>query len=280
MVPCKCYLIKWLLTCVLFLLQEALVLTSCGIWHIWECCLHRGKCLSCCVSFQWLRSSPCSSYELDLSTSFLVTCYCHGTKPTVLLTYFEEKVAQLGGSLKALNFFPQLLMERKVMFWFLSLSCSVTDFCKHQTLVCVCVCVCESLSYVWLFVTPWTQAARLLYPWNFPGKNVAVRCHFLIQGIFPTSGSNLGLLHCRQILYHLGHQGVLNLSVGDMQQVKESVPCFGSHFWEHEDESELQGRVTATSQVKANLISSPLDVQTLDNSMIWKLKGCDLHMER
>ena len=146
MVPCKCYLIKWLLTCVLFLLQEALVLTSCGIWHIWECCLHRGKCLSCCVSFQWLRSSPCSSYELDLSTSFLVTCYCHGTKPTVLLTYFEEKVAQLGGSLKALNFFPQLLMERKVMFWFLSLSCSVTDFCKHQTLVCVCVCVCVSHS--------------------------------------------------------------------------------------------------------------------------------------
>ena len=55
------------------------------------------------------------------------------------VTYFEEKVAQLGGSLKALNFFPQLLMERKVMFWFLSLSCSVTDFCKHQTLVCVCV---------------------------------------------------------------------------------------------------------------------------------------------
>ena len=145
MVPCKCYLIKWLLTRVLFLLQEALVLTSCDIWHIWECCLHRGECLSCCVSFQWLRSSPCSSYELDLSTSFLVTCYCHGTKPTVLLTCFEEKVAQLGGSLKALNFFPQLLMERKVMFWFLSLLCSVMDFCKHQTLVCVCVCVWHRL---------------------------------------------------------------------------------------------------------------------------------------
>ena len=32
-------------------------------------------------------------------------------------------------------------------------------------------------------------------------------CHFLLQGIFPTQGSNLGLLPCRQILYHLSHQG-------------------------------------------------------------------------
>ena len=32
-------------------------------------------------------------------------------------------------------------------------------------------------------------------------------CHFLLQGIFPTQGSNLGLLRCRQIVYHLSHQG-------------------------------------------------------------------------
>ena len=31
-------------------------------------------------------------------------------------------------------------------------------------------------------------------------------CHALLQGIFLTQGSNLGLLHCRQILYHLSHQ--------------------------------------------------------------------------
>ena len=29
--------------------------------------------------------------------------------------------------------------------------------------------------------------------------------HSLLQGIFPTQGSNLGLLQCRQILYHLSH---------------------------------------------------------------------------
>ena len=32
-------------------------------------------------------------------------------------------------------------------------------------------------------------------------------CHSLLQRIFPTQGSNLGLAHCRQILYHLSHQG-------------------------------------------------------------------------
>ena len=32
-------------------------------------------------------------------------------------------------------------------------------------------------------------------------------CHFLFQGIFLTQGSNPSLLHCRQILYHLSHQG-------------------------------------------------------------------------
>ena len=35
---------------------------------------------------------------------------------------------------------------------------------------------------------------RLLCPWNSPGKNTAVGCHFLLQAIFPTQGSNLHLL--------------------------------------------------------------------------------------
>ena len=40
-----------------------------------------------------------------------------------------------------------------------------------------------------------------------PGKNSGVGCHALLQGIFPTQGSNPSLLHCRWILYHLSHQG-------------------------------------------------------------------------
>ena len=42
-----------------------------------------------------------------------------------------------------------------------------------------------------------------------PGKSSGVGCHFLLQGIFPTQGSNPGLPHCRWILYHLSHQGSL-----------------------------------------------------------------------
>ena len=40
-----------------------------------------------------------------------------------------------------------------------------------------------------------------------PGKNIGLGFHDLLQGIFPTLGSNSGLLHCRWILYHLSHQG-------------------------------------------------------------------------
>ena len=40
-----------------------------------------------------------------------------------------------------------------------------------------------------------------------PGKNTGVGCHALLQGIFPTQGSNPGLLHCRWILHRLSHQG-------------------------------------------------------------------------
>ena len=44
-------------------------------------------------------------------------------------------------------------------------------------------------------------------PWDSPGKNTGVGCHFILQGIFLTQESNPGLLHCKQILYHLSHQG-------------------------------------------------------------------------
>ena len=51
------------------------------------------------------------------------------------------------------------------------------------------------------------QPGRLLYPLNSPVKNTGVGSHSLLQEIFPTQGSNLGLLLCRQILYSLSHQG-------------------------------------------------------------------------
>ena len=89
---------------------------------------------------------------------------------------------------------------------------------KNKEWLCSCVfylpdavgigCVCISCSVVSKSTTPWTlQPARLLCPWNSPGKNTGVGCHFLLQGIFPTQGLNTGLPHCRPILYYLCHQG-------------------------------------------------------------------------
>ena len=55
--------------------------------------------------------------------------------------------------------------------------------------VCVCVCVCSVMpDSLWLM-------DRFLCPWTFPGKNTGVGCHFLLQRIFLTPGSNSYLLH-------------------------------------------------------------------------------------
>ena len=46
----------------------------------------------------------------------------------------------------------------------------------------------------------------LYSPWDFLGQNTGVGSLFLLQGIFPTWGSNPGLSHCRRILYQLSHR--------------------------------------------------------------------------
>ena len=52
------------------------------------------------------------------------------------------------------------------------------------------------------------EPSRLLCPWGFPGKNTEVGSHSLLQRILPPQGSNPGLLHCTQILYHLSYREV------------------------------------------------------------------------
>ena len=72
----------------------------------------------------------------------------------------------------------------------------------------MCVCIsCSVISSSWRLHG--LQPTKLLCPWNSPGKNMGVGCHSLLQGIFLTPVLNLGLLHCRQILYHLSLQGSL-----------------------------------------------------------------------
>ena len=67
----------------------------------------------------------------------------------------------------------------------------------------LCRAVLSHFSCVRLFATLWTTARQAPLSMGFPRKNTGVGCHALLQGIFPTQGSNTHLqclLHCRRIL--------------------------------------------------------------------------------
>ena len=122
----------------------------------------------------------------------------------------------------------------------------------------------KSLRHVWLFVTPWIVHG------NSPGQNTGVGSHSLLQGMFPTQGlkprspalqadslpaeppgkpkntavgslsllqgifptqeSNLGLLHCRQILYQMSYQGSLKWCVWQCYSLSRHTVNFSKLF--------------------------------------------------
>ena len=55
--------------------------------------------------------------------------------------------------------------------------------------------------------TPWTITRQVPCPWDLPGKNTGMGCHFLLQGIFLTQGWNPHLLHWQVDSFPLSHQG-------------------------------------------------------------------------
>ena len=66
------------------------------------------------------------------------------------------------------------------------------------------------------------QHHGLYSPWDSPGQNTGVGSLSLLQGIFPTQGSNSGLLHCRQILYRLNQKGSPLCQVGRGQSPEDT----------------------------------------------------------
>ena len=80
-----------------------------------------------------------------------------------------------------------------------------------------CACMLNCFSHVWLFGILWTVGCQNPLSMEFSSKNTRVGSHSLLRGIFPTQGLKPGLLHCRQILYHLSHKGkyIANLSQWD-----------------------------------------------------------------
>ena len=81
----------------------------------------------------------------------------------------------------------------------------VTIFLYIPCSLITCFLDCESESRSVVSDSLWPHG--LYSPWNSPGQNTGVGSLSLLQGIFPTQGSNPGLLHCRQILYQLSHKG-------------------------------------------------------------------------
>ena len=95
-----------------------------------------------------------------------------------------------------------LTLYIRVYFWFFILF--------HRSVLCVCLVaqlypsLCDPMD---------CSPPGFSVHGDSPGKNTRVGCHVLLKGIFPTQGSNPGLLHCRQILYCLSHQGSPELCI-------------------------------------------------------------------
>ena len=88
----------------------------------------------------------------------------------------------------------QKFME--IVFGLEDVSCEKSYKCGHTL---------ESVSHSIVSDSLWLHG--LYSPWNSPDQNTGVDSLSLLQGIFPTHGSNPGLLHCSQILYQLSHKG-------------------------------------------------------------------------
>ena len=86
--------------------------------------------------------------------------------------------------MKEKNLQPRLLYPAKVSFKYES----------ESEVAQSCLTLCDPMD------------TRLLRPWDFLGKSTGVGCHFLLQRIFPTQGSNPDLPHCRQTLYRLSQR--------------------------------------------------------------------------
>ena len=90
----------------------------------------------------------------------------------------------------------------------------------------LCVCVCSVAKSCPTLQTHRQEPTRFLCPWDHSGKNTRMGCHFLLQGIFLTKGSNPHLL-C------LLHWQVGSLTLGGLTIHWIILNLFGSCFYRH-----------------------------------------------
>ena len=89
----------------------------------------------------------------------------------------------------------------------------------------------QSLSRVWLFVTPWTVAHQPLVSMELSRQNIRMGCCSLLQRLFLTQGLNPSLLHCKQFLCCLSYREVPKAleipGMGDKLGRATRTPYFG-----------------------------------------------------
>ena len=91
--------------------------------------------------------------------------------------------------------------------WFLGTMHKITFLCRLPSSVAALMLLVFESSESCSVVSDSLRPHKLYSLWNSPGHNTGVGSHSFLQGIFPTQRLNPGLLHCRQILYQLSHQG-------------------------------------------------------------------------
>ena len=99
------------------------------------------------------------------------------------------------------------------------------------------------------------RPVRLLCPWDFPGKNTGGGCHFLLQGIFLTQGSNPSLLHWQADFLprsHLGSLSTLIIKQGHMDRAWR----MSHHMKDDHTEEHLRLRYPAQWQPSCPLTES------------------------
>ena len=123
----------------------------------------------------------------------------------------------------------------------------------------------RSLSCVRLFATH-----GLYSPWNSPGQNTGRGSLSLLQGIFPTQGSNPGLPHCRQIFYQLSYQGSPTTARVDEKfplEVSGGSKCYHFIGWRIWDRL-AQGVSHPLSRGKESLVSDLTEVKLLTKGIV------------
>ena len=160
-----------------------------------------------------LNSSSSPFYMWDQNSSCLPSWKLSATAIISCLNVYNQKVWYLVVFLILLAFHPQIrqkfLENKDYIFTMLLPQTCTDDLFTENTSNAKPRLIPEDterewklLSRVWLFATPWTIQSM-----EFSRQNTGVSSLSLLQGIFPTQGSNPCLPHCRWILYQLSHKG-------------------------------------------------------------------------